>query len=123
MNRVAVAAAAMFVLIGSTSCSRPFTDIVATNTEAVGPYRVVASADDGRLSGRLCVADPSSADEIARRVFEQVKNHHYATIVLDVYARNGPVAQYVWAGEGFARRAAPGGVNPCLAGERGAPAS
>src|SRR3569623_1835654 len=69
--------------IGSIGCSSPFTDIVATNTEDVGPFEVVsASANDGGLTATVCIADAAHAEAVAAHVIEQRLNHGYASMTL-----------------------------------------
>jgi len=66
------------------SCGRPHTDIVATTTEDVGYYQVVKASSDRSLTATVCVAEPSHADTIAQRIVQQLANHNFESITLDL---------------------------------------
>ena len=58
---------AAFAVVATVACRQPKTDIIATDTEDVGPYQVAMTVDGRDLTGRVCVANARHADEIARR--------------------------------------------------------
>jgi hypothetical protein len=82
------------------ACSRPVTDIVATNTEGVGQYTVVARAANDTLHAQVCLEPSADAEGIAERVVHQVMNHGYHTITLDLFsprdAATADVTHVVW---------------------------
>jgi hypothetical protein len=76
------------VLLTVTSlvaCSRPLTDIVATNTED-GDYNMSGTREGDTLRASVCVANPRRADAVADRLLQQLYGHGLKTIVLDVYS-------------------------------------
>jgi hypothetical protein len=113
------AASALSVSLAAAGCGRPATDIVATTTEDVGPYEFTSSATDGELTGRACVAGSHSADVIADRIRDQVANHGFRSITIDVYSPGRrpqssiALGRYVWAGAEHSRLAAPANPNAC----------
>jgi len=92
-----IAAAA---LLTASACTPPQTDIVATTTEDVGDYRLIQTVEGRRLLGRVCVANPTHADEIARRIVQQVASMHYEQVQLELYAQSAPLRLYVWTPNG-----------------------
>jgi hypothetical protein len=95
-------------------CGPPRTDIVATNIEHVGNFDLknTTVADDG-LRGAVCVADASDSDEIVGRVVQQLANHAYKNITLDVYAADRAIGRYVWTPNAETRAAIPQPASPC----------
>jgi hypothetical protein len=78
-------------------CAPPDTDIVATNTERVGDYSVVAARDGDVLHASVCVGLARHANDVADRVLRQLMGRGYRTITLDLYARpERPVHRVVW---------------------------
>lgn len=111
MNRALVVTA---VLLLAFACRRPFTDIVATTTEDVGNYRLSSTVVDNALVGRVCIEDPAHAEEIARRLVEQLKNQNYRQMTFDLYAADRAIREYVWTPRGLEPRATVSGAsNPC----------
>jgi len=83
------------VAIAASACSPPLTDVIATSTEDVGPYDVVAIVDGDRgFTATVCMADASHASAVSERVIDQLIDHGYATITLHLVAMspNGPTA-------------------------------
>jgi hypothetical protein len=81
-------------------CAPPDTDIVATNTEQVGDYYVVATHDGDTLHANVCIAVPRNASDVANRVLQQLMSRGYRTITLDMYApTQRPVQRVVWTPE------------------------
>src|SRR3954451_18858432 len=81
----------------AAACAPPDTDIVATNTEAVGDYSVVAARDGDTLHANVCVSVPARANEVAHRVLHQLMSRGYRSITLDIYERpQQPVQRVVW---------------------------
>src|SRR3954468_18795652 len=87
-------------LLDLAGCRRPRTDIVATTTEDVGHFEVQSRVTNAGLTGRVCVEKPASTDEVVGRIVQQLANHNYSTISLDVYSPERPVARYVWTRSG-----------------------
>lgn len=85
----------------------PFTDIVSTNTEQVGDYRVIGRATADAFSATVCAAEPQHARSIAQRIIFQLHSHAYRSIDLDVVgsgAGAGSAATRVtWTPHGGAR--------------------
>jgi hypothetical protein len=97
----------------AAACSFPTNDIVSTTTEDVGPYKVISAAADDSLTARVCVASPNHADQVVQKIVQQLKSHEYAMVTLDVYAARGPIARYVWTGQGERRQGLSDEGNPC----------
>jgi hypothetical protein len=86
----ALAVAAAF----SLGCSQPFTDIVATNTEAVGAWDVAnAQANGTQLTADVCMQQMDAADEVSDRLLLQLRNKGYDRIQLAMYAPDGEQSQ------------------------------
>src|SRR5689334_1368445 len=88
----AVIAAAVFM----GACRPERTDIVATTSEDVGQYYVHSTASEGQLVGEVCIDQRQHADEIVTRIVEQLKNHSYQRITLDLFSGPDALARYVW---------------------------
>jgi len=107
------------VLCVAAGCSRPLTDIVATNTEDVGDFDVVRRTMGEEFAGQVCVARGADPGTIAARIVMQLQQHNFAAITLDLFPRSaaGPidVARIVWTPKGgqqpAVQRREP--VNPC----------
>jgi hypothetical protein len=99
--------AAGVVMISAASCAQPQTDIVAITTEDVGPYEVVNVTTGKSLTATVCVADPAHADTVARRIVQQLGNHSFESIALDLVgpSRSGQaeVEHFVWTPRDGAR--------------------
>jgi hypothetical protein len=81
----------------AAGCAPPDTDIVATNTERVGDYSVVAARDGDTLHANVCVGVAANAGDIAHRVLHQLMSRGYRTITLDLYTPpQRPVQRVVW---------------------------
>src|SRR3954463_7702284 len=79
------------------ACAPPDTDIVATNTERVGDYSVVAERDGDALHANICVGGPARATEVADHFLQQLLSRGYHTITLDMYVPpQRPVQRVVW---------------------------
>jgi hypothetical protein len=118
------------VLAAATACacSPPTTDIVATNTEATGDYRVIDARRDGGLFLRACVVPGGDHDHIGARITQQLLNHAYPRVEIELLepaadARSASVTRFTWTpgtgprSEGRTRS----DQNPCTpAGEHGA---
>jgi len=88
---------ALLILASASACAPPDTDIVATNTEAVGEYDVLAARDGDALHAAVCLTRPKRASRVADRVLQQLMSRGYRTITLDMYAAPGrPVQRVVW---------------------------
>jgi hypothetical protein len=86
-----------FAVAGASGCSQPQTDIVATNTERVGDYDVVAARNGDALHASVCLSDPDRGNGVADRVLQQLMSRGYRQITLDLYtARQQPVQRVVW---------------------------
>ena len=112
--------AALLSLAAAVACSSPPTDIVATSTEAIGEYHVTEAHRNERLVMRACVADGADTDQIAARIVQQLVNHGYSGIELELIGRaaeggGAAVTKVTWSRtqgrrvEGHSRAAA----NPC----------
>ena len=116
MKRVAATVTTTLLFAGAmlAACGPPRTDIVATNIEHVGNFDLknTTVADDG-LRGAVCVADASDTDEIVGRVLQQLANHAYKNITLDVYAADRAIGRYVWTPNAETRAAIPQPASPC----------
>jgi len=81
----------------ASACAPPDTDIVATNTEAVGEYDLAATRDGDALRANVCLAQPERADSVADNVLHQLMSRGYKSITLDMYAAPArPVRRVVW---------------------------
>jgi hypothetical protein len=120
VRRAVLCCAALTLTIGGLACS-PETDIVATNTEHVGPYELTPPATPNAtdFAGRACVADNDSAAAVADRVHQQLTNHSYRSVTIDVYSAgwsktpNEPLGRFVWSGGTLTRGTAPPVANVC----------
>jgi hypothetical protein len=79
-------AAVLLGIAALVACSPPSTDIVATSTEAVGEYHVIEAQRGDRLVLRACVAEGADTDRIAARIVQQLVNHGYSGIELELVA-------------------------------------
>jgi len=103
------------VAAGSAACERPKTDILNTTSEDIGNYTVApTSSSDGQFSAHVCVDRAGSTDEIVRRITQQLANHEYSTITLDVYTREQPVGRYVSSRSNEERSTLGSDSNPCV---------
>jgi hypothetical protein len=96
------------VAIAASACSPPLTDVIATSTESVGPYNVVAIAGGDRgFTATVCMADASHASAVSERVIDQLIDHGYVSITLHLVAMSphGPTAvkQVQWTPQGGVR--------------------
>jgi hypothetical protein len=95
INR-ALGALLLCAACGLAGCSQPFTDIVAINTEATGPWDVSdAKVSGNALTANVCMEHSGEADEISHRLLFQLRNKGYQKIDLTMYAPagNGSAAQ------------------------------
>ena len=95
------------------ACGRPRTDIVAVTTEDTGGYEVEARRAEGNLTGHVCVEQPRSSSEVVARIVQQNANHNDASITLDVYSQDHPIARYVWTRAGQREEPLSSSNNPC----------
>ena len=86
MRMTSLAICVLAVSLVFAACGRPDTDIVATTTEDVGWYGLTSTVVDNELTGRVCVAQPKNADVIAYRIRQQLANHEFRTVTLDLYS-------------------------------------
>jgi hypothetical protein len=107
------AAALLAAALPLVACGKPRTDIVATVTEDVGTFYVRSSDSGGRFVGQVCVDQKRHADEIVTRILQQLANHNYQTITLDVYSGGATLGRYVWTPGGAERQSSPSNDNPC----------
>jgi hypothetical protein len=99
MIRTTPAIAGAIALLAFTSlgaCSRPLTDIVATDTEDVGDFSVSGTREGDALRATVCVANPGRADAVVDRVLQQLFSRGLHTIVLDLYSERRPIKRVVW---------------------------
>lgn len=76
------------IAAATMSCSPPLTDIMATSTEDVGDYEIVEQAStDDTLTATVCVARPPNAHTVAQRIIQQLLNHGFGTMKLDIVAQ------------------------------------
>jgi hypothetical protein len=108
-----VACLAIAAACVAAACEAPETDIVATSTEAVGNFSLSGAVQGNAYEGRVCVDEPGHADEIARRIVQQLANHQFSTVTLDVYSPDGPVARFASGRNGFTRAGAPAAPDAC----------
>jgi hypothetical protein len=119
MRMTSLAICVLAVSLVFAACGRPDTDIVATTTEDVGWYGLTSTVVDNELTGRVCVAQPKNADVIAYRIRQQLANHEFRTVTLDLYASAGSadsgaaIGRYVWTGAEASRQTAPARPNAC----------
>lgn len=105
------------VAAGSAACERPKTDILNTTSEDIGNYSVApTNSSDGQFSAHVCVDRAGSTDEIVRRITQQLANHEYRTITLDVYTREQPVGRYVSSRSNEEHSTLGSESNPCVKG-------
>jgi hypothetical protein len=111
--------AIVFALAFSLGCSRPFTDIVATNSEDVGPWDVSNAHANGRqLTADVCLHEIDSAAAVSDRLLFQLQNKGYDRIQLAMYATSGGQTerdQVSWSAETGKQMqgAAATSENPC----------
>jgi hypothetical protein len=111
--------ATLLLVLGATllpACGRPRTDIVAITTEDVGPFDMQAQMTDSGLAGHVCLEEPRSSGEVVARIVQQLANHNYPAITLDVYSPQRPVARYLWTRSGQRQDPLGSSANPCSAG-------
>lgn len=101
------------------ACHPPRTDIVNTTSEDVGQFYVRSTDSGGQLVGEVCIERRQHADEIVARIIEQLKNHSYQTITLELFSGGDALGRYVWTPTSGQRRTDPEGVqNPCASQPR-----
>ena len=87
------------------ACGRPRTDVVAVTTEDTGGYEVEVRRTDATIAGHVRVEDPRSAGEVVAR--------NDASITLDVYSQDHPIARDVWTRAGQREEPLSSSTNPC----------
>jgi dienelactone hydrolase len=102
-----------FLVTAAVACGTPGTDIVATTTEDVGDFHVRSSDSNGAVTGDVCIEKAAHADEIVRRILQQLANHSYRAVTLNVYSRDRAIASYHSTPGGTERRDLPATSNPC----------
>lgn len=110
--------ASLGLTIAIAGCGTPRTDIVATTTEDVGEFHVQSSDSGGQLVGQVCIEKRQHADEIVGRIIQQLANHHYRSITLDVFSKEQPLGRYVWTPGGLQQSTSTSTPNPCDARAR-----
>ncbi len=86
------------VLLAATGCS-PDTDIVTTNTEAIGYYRLMNVTRKDTMTADVCVTDGGAAADIAGRVVQQEMNKGFRSVTLNLYTRERNVGHAVWTSD------------------------
>jgi hypothetical protein len=101
------------------ACSPPLTDITATNTERVGRYEVRGHVVDNDYRATVCVDPGGDREEISVRIVQQLLNHHFRTVTLEMFTASSgtsaDVMRVTWTPQTGSQTTGPERVaeNPC----------
>ncbi len=123
MSRRWQALPAIAAATAAFGCTTPHTDIVATSTESTGAYHVIEARRGDRLFLRACLTKAAEADLIGARLVQQLVNHGYQGIDLELIesaggdGRGGAAVKMTWSRDSGSRIEGRTRIeqNPCAA--------